>query len=663
MLSLTTSLWAAVAALAVATAALLSNPRREINRILAGVAVWAALWLAGLHLAIIRPNDSIALRIPWLISSLAPIALVLVRLTMLQPGLELVDKLKAARAWWAVPLVVSALVLSPWFLQASGGLLRAGAGFYGMIALSVLAQLLLAILTVRKSWREVGILRLELQLLVMGGVGSVCAALLLWGIGSATGDVTYLRLMPLAFIGLFGGMCWSLLTTRVLDARHILTLGIEKSVLVAGVTVVVWGIQQIAGQFFPDWLSFPLSIAIGLWFTTEVRPWIQEASQRKAAAEKARGAAIEIARRDLRPEQMEDAFLHLLTRWADCERAVIMMASPGRLVGGGLEWSLDRPELKLLHGLRWVTPERLERERPREYGPQLAKLLRDEQLGCVVASGGPSLAFVIGLGRTRSAQPYTFPKIGQLLGLESIIESSLSRAHYLMKSQHAEKLATVGLLGASIAHEIRNPLVSIKTFVQLLPLHYQDPVFREKFFRLIGDEVGRIDRLTEQLLDLSAPRVFSSQQTALHALLLTCVELVSAKAEDKRVAIVTELQAQADVVYTDPSAVKQVVLNLCFNAIQALENRNEERILRICTNQVADNVEVTIEDNGPGIAPEVWARLFQPFQSTKSSGFGLGLAICKDILSSLHASITADPPQPGRGATFRIILPCQPPTS
>jgi signal transduction histidine kinase len=149
-----------------------------------------------------------------------------------------------------------------------------------------------------------------------------------------------------------------------------------------------------------------------------------------------------------------------------------------------------------------------------------------------------------------------------------------------------------------------------------------------------------------------------------HELLRSCLDLMAAKAEDKKVRLLTEFQTGSSEVFTDPNAIKQVMLNLGFNAIQALERHNGERWLRLSTRKVADNVEIAVEDSGPGLAPEVWARLFQPFQSTKSSGFGLGLAICKDILSSLQASITADPPETGRGATFRIVLPCPPsPTS
>jgi signal transduction histidine kinase len=245
--------------------------------------------------------------------------------------------------------------------------------------------------------------------------------------------------------------------------------------------------------------------------------------------------------------------------------------------------------------------------------------------------------------------------------LASIMEGALERAHFSAKAQHTEQLATVGLLGASLAHEIRNPLVSIKTFVQLLPTHYQDPAFRNKFFRLIGDEVTRIDQLTDQLLDLAAPRAYSAQMIELHPLLRSSLDLVAAKAAHRQVQLLTDFQAAPDNAYTDPSAAKQVMINLCFNAIQAVEtSSSSERWVKIATRRLESAIEMAVSDSGPGIAPEILPRLFQPFQTTKSSGFGLGLAICRDILANLHANITVDPPEPGRGATFRVTFPCQP---
>ena len=110
----------------------------------------------------------------------------------------------------------------------------------------------------------------------------------------------------------------------------------------------------------------------------------------------------------------------------------------------------------------------------------------------------------------------------------------------------------------------------------------------------------------------------------------------------------------------DPAAVKQVLLNLCFNAIQAAELKTGDRWLLVSTRNTSSGIELAVSDSGPGIPEEVRAKLFQPFQTTKSSGFGLGLAICKDILGNLNAGINVDPPAPGRGASFRVIFPCRP---
>jgi signal transduction histidine kinase len=197
--------------------------------------------------------------------------------------------------------------------------------------------------------------------------------------------------------------------------------------------------------------------------------------------------------------------------------------------------------------------------------------------------------------------------------------------------------------------------------VQLLPYHYQDLEFRNKFFQLIGDEVNRIDQLTEQLLDLASPRAYVAQLVELHPLLSAGLDLVAAKAAHRRVQLITEFKAAPDSAFTDASAAKQVMLNLCFNAIQAVESYNgETRWVKVATRNTERGIEMVVADSGPGISPEIRPRLFEPFQTTKSSGFGLGLAICSDILSNLRANITVDPSEPGRGATFRVTFPCQP---
>jgi signal transduction histidine kinase len=374
----------------------------------------------------------------------------------------------------------------------------------------------------------------------------------------------------------------------------------------------------------------------------------------------ARQATFAAARKETKVENLEVAFLEVLKGWGQTERALLLHGTRDTLRGGPIDLSGEGTLASAMRQLRWATPERLARERPTAERQEVERFLKDNALGVLVVCEGPTLTSFVGVGVAASRRPFTYPQVTQLMELASIIESALERAHFSLKVQHTEQLATVGLLGASLAHEIRNPLVTIKTFVQLLPQHHQDPAFREKFFKLIGSEVNRIDRLTEQLLDLASPRTYAAEALELHPVLRTSLDLVAAKATDKRIAFLTDFQAAPDKAYTDASAAKQVMLNLCFNAIQAVESRSGERWVRISTRNVSAGIEMSVSDSGPGIAAEIRPRLFQPFQTTKSSGFGLGLAICSDILANLNATISVDPPLPGQGATFRVIFPCQP---
>ncbi len=664
-MTFSTALWALIAALVIGILAVCVNPRRLLNRMVLSICVHLAVWLGCLHFAFVDPPGVVWRKWAAIVAAGLVWQLWLVKSCVLKPSLALGKRLTDSWPWFAFWGGVAAVTYCDDFVAVAATVDRPAydAGYYTYATLFLAGCVGQVVQTFWVMRGLQGSQRLELQVLMLGGVTTAFFGLSMVLVDSWLSEPGLLRLMPLVVMVCCGGTIWAVVTTRVLDARHILALCLERIGLVATVGLFVWGIEQLAVQFVPASVAFVLALAFGLWFAAEISPWMQELFQRQTRGNRVRHAAFEVAREELRPDAMEESFVKLLKDWAGCERVVILMGSHGRLTGDGLEFAVDSPEMKALSTLRWVTPERLVREKSTSERAALQGVLARHEFGVIAASIGPSPALVVGLSVPLSRRPYTYPEVGVLLQLAAIIENSLSRAHYLMKAQHAEQLATVGLLGASIAHEIRNPLVSIKTFVQLLPNHYQEPAFREKFFRLIGDEVGRIDRLTEQLLDLSAPRVFSSREVDVHPLLRSCLDLMAAKAEDKGVELLTDFELEPEVVFTDPNAIKQVMLNLGFNAIQALERHSGKRWLRLKTRKVADSVEIAVEDSGPGLAPEVWSRLFQPFQSTKSSGFGLGLAICKDILSSLQASIVADPPETGRGATFRIVLPCLPPPS
>ncbi len=658
---ISTALWASVAAIITGGVTLWANPSRALNRALLFVSLHVGLWLFGFYLMASGRGGG------WMGYTAMAMALMpahawLVLTVLALPLAGWRERFWSCRIW----LVFGALMAGWAGMSFLNGAEAASPMRYWNIgyvfALAALAFAFVAA-TVIKVRTMSGVRRMEIQVFVLGGATGSLVVLFSVGLGVWLDDPVVLELMPLAVVVALIGTSWALTSRRVLDARHIFSAVLERVTLVAGVVLIVWSVQQLAQQFVHVGTAYVLSVAAGLWFAAEMHPWLKGVFPRNSRLTQLRRATYRVARKDLLPEEMEHAFIRVLKDRTQTDRVVLLMGSRSRLVGGDLDLSIDSPMVKHLQTLRWLTPERLEREKSIEGHEILKAFLDEHKFSVVVTNAGPSISFAVALDVQRSRRPFTYPEIMQLADVVGTIETAMSRARYLRQSQQAEQLATVGMLGASIAHEIRNPLVSIKTFVQLLPNHYQDAVFRDKFFRLIGDEVGRIDRMTEQLLDLSAPRVLTARNIDIHPVLSGCVDLVAAKAEDKGVRLITDFQASSDLVHTDPNAVKQVILNLCFNAIQAQEQKNGERWIRIETVKNADYVEVTVSDNGTGIGQEVWKHLFQPFQTTKSSGFGLGLAICKDILSTLHASITADPPVTGRGATFRITLPCQPPTS
>lgn len=656
-----TTFVAAVAAGCVGFAAFWANPRRSVNRLFFTCSLHAALWLVCRDRA---ANDQTWLRVTMSIGAFLPVHLWAIMEAIVQgPTRSFFDILARAK-WWALSSSLLALLtFTQWFVptRTTEEFPPFGVGYYVHLAGLLLIYAVLGRTTVSQMRLLGGARRLELQIVLLGGCAAAVTVLLLMAANAVFHANWLLNLRPLAVLIFFGFTTVGITMTRILDARHILYLGLQKLSLVLGISALSYVIFGALTWAMPDSFAFLTTVAFGLWSAASLNSALDRLFRFYPQGIAARQAAYSAAQREARVENLERAFRGVLCGWGQTDQALILSGSKGMLLGNGIELSGEHPVLVAMHQLNWATPERLERERSTSQRIAVGDFLSKHDLGLLVLAEGPGLTLMVGVGVSASRRPFTYPQVTQLMELASIMESAMERAHFSAKVQHTEQLATVGLLGASLAHEIRNPLVTIKTFVQLLPKHHQDPTFREKFFKLIGDEVNRIDQLTEQLLDLASPRTYMAQMVELHPVLRASLDLVAAKASDKQVQFLTDLKAQPDMAYTDASAAKQVMLNLCFNAIQAVESHTgSERWVRIATRNIVAGIEMIVADSGPGIAAEIRPRLFQPFQTTKSSGFGLGLAICSDILANLNATISVDPLEPGRGATFRVIFPCQP---
>jgi signal transduction histidine kinase len=234
------------------------------------------------------------------------------------------------------------------------------------------------------------------------------------------------------------------------------------------------------------------------------------------------------------------------------------------------------------------------------------------------------------------------------------LDAELARLHQVVA--HADRLAAIGTLAAGVAHEIRNPLVSVRTFIQLLPERLADEEFRTGFRELALTEIERICGLINDLLSFARPAPEQREPTDLPELVGQITHLLEAEARKQDVVVVCRTEPELPLVTVDEAQVKQVVLNVLLNAMQASGSGGR---VEIRIGQAHDDGHwcvLTVADSGSGIPPEHAERIFDPFFTTKDSGSGLGLFIAHQIVAG-HGGYICTAPRTGGGTEFSIHLP------
>lgn len=223
--------------------------------------------------------------------------------------------------------------------------------------------------------------------------------------------------------------------------------------------------------------------------------------------------------------------------------------------------------------------------------------------------------------------------------------------------KRAEQLKIVGTLAASIAHEIRNPLTSIKTFTEILPEKINDKVFLEKLSNIVPSEVGRINNLFNQLLTFSRPSTPYFEDVDIKRLLDNSTILIENQCTQRNISIVKNYAEGKVIIKADPNQIKQAILNLFLNAMDALENvTNKDKRLIITVKPNNKSVKISIEDTGTGILEKELKHIFDLFYSTKEKGTGLGLFIVHRIIESNNGKISVRS-KLGEGTTFTLEFP------
>lgn len=291
-------------------------------------------------------------------------------------------------------------------------------------------------------------------------------------------------------------------------------------------------------------------------------------------------------------------------------------------------------------------------------------------MGFLAARAGERIIF-------SNEQLRLFTPLSRQVGLQ------LRNAQVFTELRNRERLATAGEMAAGLAHEIKNPLGAIKGAAQLLKDVRKDDGSSHEFLEIILDETNRLSSVLTEFLEYAKPR---REAPLLRCDPLKVVEHTVAVARQETsvpIEILTHLAPPA--IEADPEVLKQVLLNLLRNALEAVQEGSDEPRVRVrarevkggpwfelpqslplfkvwegwgkrVSSQPAPFVEISVEDNGAGIRPEDLPRIFVPFYTTKPKGTGLGLAICQRLVESLGGSIHVRPNHP-RGAIFSVHLP------
>jgi len=215
------------------------------------------------------------------------------------------------------------------------------------------------------------------------------------------------------------------------------------------------------------------------------------------------------------------------------------------------------------------------------------------------------------------------------------------------------RLAAIGKLAGGVAHEIRNPLSSIKGFATYFARRYEAVPEDAQTAEIMVQEVERINRSITQLLEFAKPMAVEIRAVELAPLIDHSLRLLTHDLEKKSISARVVMDTRRRVFPTDPDRINQVLLNLCMNAVNAMAEQGE---LKVTVADADGGIEIRVSDDGCGIPPGDLDTIFDPYFTTRPGGTGLGLSIVHRIVENLNGEIRVES-EPGQGACFIIRLP------
>jgi PAS domain S-box-containing protein len=263
--------------------------------------------------------------------------------------------------------------------------------------------------------------------------------------------------------------------------------------------------------------------------------------------------------------------------------------------------------------------------------------------------------------RTRRSLLIETRRLNDELGAVAVVHDLTAEEDLREKQALLDRAAFWTDLAASMSHEIRNPLVAIKTFAQLLPERFDDADFRKEFNEIVVKEIDRLDKIITQINNFAHPPELVFKPIDLRGPVRKAIAIARERVGANGVAVETSLADDLPKIVADEKALTEAFAHLVANAAEATSGQTKRRITLtakpVREGSRASGVVVTVRDNGKGIAPELKDKIFSPFVTTKARGIGLGLPIVKRTVFDHHGRVDVE--STPRGTEVSVLLPAK----
>lgn len=515
---------------------------------------------------------------------------------------------------------------------------------------------------------------------VVGGIGGV---LTLVDYVPYWAGVDVPPLGTIFLVGFLYMLSQSVLRERLVDLYEVSGRVTVLLVLAILLSSTVWLLGRIAGDhfFLHSFVAAVVVLLVSEPLRSKVEAWISRVffwerfdleerlveARRRIPTTLDLGAVANVAVDALeRSRRVTHASIYLADR---DRRGYAMLAFTGPEPPARVEASAARPLLERLTETGSLVVERLEREleidrrggrdRDAETTYEIVQTLEALHASvCVPIVGRDGLYGILNVRDERFRDAFSGDEVQLLGGLASQIALAVENARLYQATKERDRLAALGEMSAGLAHEIRNPLGAIKASAQYLvePGAAIGGEVRE-FLDIIVEETDRLNRVVGAFLDYARPDRAADTSVSVLAVVQRTLQLVARETQAFEVRLESEPGAEALRARIDPERLRQVLLNLVRNALEAMGDRGvlSVRLLSV-ESRSGTLVEIHIRDTGPGIPADVLPRLFVPFVTTKERGTGLGLAISQRIIDAAQGTIDLTS-EPSRGTLVRVRLP------